>query len=193
MTTKYSDIRDQLDCGDIVLFSGNSFVSRLIRRFTNSEWSHVGITMRIYDYDMLMLFESTTLSNVKSMDGTYKKGVQVVPLSERIEAYDGKVAVRKYLGLVDDEFVGKMINFRNEVKDLPYEKDKLELIKSAYDGLFGQNHEDLSSVFCSELVAECLQYLSVLDKNEVSNEYTPNDFSIMLKDKYGPIVEVKYG
>jgi len=54
-------------------------------------------------------------------------------------------------------------------------------MRSAYDGFLGDNKEDLSSVFCSELVAEALQRLGVLyehneDGGYPSNEYTPADF-----------------
>ena len=37
--------------------------------------------------------------------------------------------------------------------------------------------EDLSSLFCSELVAEAYQHMGVLDPKKSSSEYTPDDFS----------------
>jgi len=52
----------------------------------------------------------------------------------------------------------------------------LELLKSAYDGPFGKNEEDLSSLFCSELVAEAYQRLGLLTEGTPSNEFTPADF-----------------
>jgi hypothetical protein len=70
----------------------------------------------------------------------------------------------------------------------PYEKDKLELIKAAYDGPLGHNEEDLSSLFCSELVAEAYQKMGLLrepPKGLPSNEYTPKDFS----EKKGLVLE----
>jgi hypothetical protein len=57
----------------------------------------------------------------------------------------------------------------------------MELLKAAYDGIGGKSSgEDLSSLFCSELVAEAYQAMGLLPeypKGLPSNEYTPLDFS----------------
>ena len=56
----------------------------------------------------------------------------------------------------------------------------MELIKAAYDGWLGENQEDLSSLFCSELVAESYQRMGLLSSASSalpSNEFTPKDFS----------------
>lgn len=58
-----------------------------------------------------------------------------------------------------------------------YEQDQIELIKAAYDGPLGRNSEDLTSLFCSELVAEAYQRLGLLSEEKPSNEYTPAEFS----------------
>ena len=39
------------------------------------------------------------------------------------------------------------------------------------------DEEDLSSLFCSELVAEAYQRMGILDPERSSSEYTPDDFS----------------
>jgi hypothetical protein len=41
----------------------------------------------------------------------------------------------------------------------------------------GINKEDLSSLFCSELVAEAYQKMGLLTEQLPSNEYIPKDFS----------------
>jgi hypothetical protein len=58
-----------------------------------------------------------------------------------------------------------------------YEQSVWELWRSAYDGPGGMNTEDLSSYFCSELVAELLKRARVLDTDLPSNEFTPGDLS----------------
>lgn len=68
-------------------------------------------------------------------------------------------------------------NFRHEISGRPYETNKIELLKAAYDGLFGDNKEDLSSLFCSELIAEAYQKMGLLTEKLPSNEYIPKDFS----------------
>ena len=37
--------------------------------------------------------------------------------------------------------------------------------------------EDLSSLFCSELVAEAYKQMGILDTTKLSSEFTPDDFT----------------
>ena len=71
----------------------------------------------------------------------------------------------------------RLMAFRKELRGRNYERSKLELLKAAYDGTFSQNREDLSSIFCSELVAEAYQRLGLFTESRPSNEYRPEDFS----------------
>lgn len=176
---KYSDVRDDLKTGDIVLFSGKGFISAGIKAASRSIWSHIGMVLDLPEYNFKALWESTTLSKIKNLGtGTHMKGVQLVPLSERFKAYDGKAAVRKLNGVdFGKEAIQSLMDFRKEIAGRPYEEDKIELIKSAYDGPFGGNAENLSSLFCSEMVAEAYQRMGLLSEGIPSNEYTPADFS----------------
>lgn len=182
---RYQDIRDQLKTGDIILFSGKSGISEGIKFFTLSKWSHVGM---VYRFDSaadplgsVFCWESTTLCDLKDADtGKLTKGVQRVELSERLERCFAKgygIAVRRLSGAVDDAMLLALNTFRHEVSGRPYELDRLELFKAAYEGLFGDNKEDLSSLFCSELIAEGYQRMGLLPDDVPSNEYTPKDFS----------------
>ncbi|KKL50606.1 hypothetical protein LCGC14_2303830, partial [marine sediment metagenome] len=59
-----------------------------------------------------------------------------------------------------------------------YERDYVQLWRSAYDGPGGRNRRDLSSYFCSELVAQAYIEAGLLDGSvQPSNEYTPADFA----------------
>ena len=105
-----------------------------------------------------MLWESTTLNNIADVEsGKERKGIQIVPLSERLKRYDGEVSVRLLDKKPTPEMHKELSLLRAEVKGRPYEKDRIELFKAAYEGPFGTNIEDLSSLFCSELVAEAYQ------------------------------------
>lgn len=179
----YDDVRNNIKTGDIILFSGKGGISHGIKLVTNSKWSHVGMVLRLPDSKAVFLWESTTLSNLKdAIDGVAKRGVQLVLLSDRLRTYSGEVSVRHLENheISNDEYM-KLMRLREEVRNRPYEEDKIELIKAAYDGPFGRNEEDLSSLFCSELVAEAYQRVGLLrDENHgglPSNEYTPKDFS----------------
>ena len=182
---KYESIRSQLKTGDILLFSGKGGISEGIKFFTLSKWSHVGMVYRLDDSrdakSSIFCWESTSLSNLRDADtGKLTKGVQRVELSERLErcfASGYEISVRPLAKGLSDDMVRALNDFRHEVSGRPYEKDKIELLKAAYDGIFGDNREDLSSLFCSELVAEAYQRMGLLTEKVPANEYTPKDFS----------------
>ncbi len=182
---KYKDMRDQLKTGDIILFSGKGGISDGIKFFTVSKWSHVGMVYRLDNpldpESSMFCWESTTLSDIKDADtGKLTKGVQRVELSERLERCFSKgyeISVRLLSETLTDDMILALNNFRHEVSGRPYEKDKIELLKAAYEGVLGDNKEDLSSLFCSELLAEAYQNMGLLTEKVPSNEYTPNDFS----------------
>lgn len=182
---KYQDIRSQLKTGDILLFSGKGGISDGIKFFTLSNWSHVGMIYRFDDpldpLGSIFCWESTTLSDISDADtGKLTKGVQRVELSERLEKCFAKgyqISIRQLSKPLTIDMITRLNAFRHEVSGRPYEKSKIELIKSAYDGIFGKNNEDLSSLFCSELVAEAYQHMGLLSESRSSNEFTPKDFS----------------
>jgi hypothetical protein len=174
----YENIRDTLDTGDLLLYSGVGPVSMSIRLVTRSKWSHIGVVIRPKDFDMVCVLQSTTLSKSKDViSGTEVEGVQINLLSESLRDYKGDVAVRKLGVERTDDMRDTISNFRREVHGRPYEERKMELLKSAYDFFGGANAEDLSSLFCSELVAELYQRIGLLSEEKPSNEYTPKDFA----------------
>lgn len=182
---QYDWMRDELRTGDIVLFSGTGLISMGIQFASRSPWSHVGMVIKDEEWDMLLLWESTTLSKVKDVESrNQRQGVAIRPLSARIRDYpSGRVAFRRLLDVEMTSTIRQaLIGLRKEIKGRDYEQSKIELMKSAYDGIFGDNEEDLSSIFCSELVAEALQRMGVLKEHDEqggypSNEYTPADFA----------------
>jgi hypothetical protein len=197
----YADLREELKTGDILLFSGKGAISDGIKFFCGSKWSHVGMVYRMKDNvgDSVFCWESTTLSNVQDAEtGRLTKGVQRVELSERLErcfASGYEVSVRKLNQQLDMNMLIALDQFRHEISGRPYEKHRLELIKAAWDGWLGQNKEDLSSLFCSEMVAEAYQRMGLLSGDMPSNEYTPKDFSderkLSLLEGYTLAAEIK--
>ena len=179
---QYDKLRPDLDTGDLVLFSGKGGVSAGIKWFTLSRWSHIGMVLNLPDWNMLLLWESTTLGTLADLEsGKATRGVQLVPLSERLRTYEGEAGIRRLVAPRTPKMIADLQALRVEVRGRPYEKSKIALIKAAFDGPFGQNDEDLSSLFCSELVAEAYQRMGLINGQSVggdpSAEYTPSDFS----------------
>ncbi len=177
-TIPYNLIRSELKTGDLILFSGRSRISYVIRAGSMSKWSHVGLVLRVEPYDFVTLWETPGV-RLKDLDtGEYHKGVMLVPLSIRLATYDGEFGLRRLEGgVLSQNSLNELMALRKRLQKVPYEKNKWEVFRAAYDGIFGDNEEDLSSLFCSELVAEAYQSLGLLPQDLPSNEYTPADFS----------------
>ncbi len=176
----YQQIRPKLKMGDIVLFAGTGLFSAAIRWATDSEWTHVGIVvpMEFGGQSMVLLWESTALLKVKDYQtGMVDDGVQLTPLSERIKHARGHVAIRQLNNPLEPRQIETLARLREDWKHIKYERDIFELMRAAYDGPFGENCEDLSFFFCSELVAEAFQRLGLCPNDPASNEYVPAEFS----------------
>lgn len=193
--------RGAISTGDILLFSGKGPISQGIKHAqswfkhlnaTIAKWSHVGVAVVDKELDLVLLWESTTLGSAKDIiSGKTTKGVQLVSLTERLRTYDGEVGLRTLQDVaIDSRRITIMNNLRQSFRGRPYEQNKIELIRSVYDGAFGDNKRDVSSLFCSELVAELYIAWGLLLRTPPSNEYTPADFAV-LSTVEGQLSEVK--
>lgn len=183
----YAAARARLKTGDVVLFSGKGGISTSVKWVTLSRWSHVGMVMVLDEYDFVCVWESVatpTLADVES--GHARRGVQLVPLSARVQQYEGEIVYRSLLGVeLQASDVQRLMALRKRIGRRPYEKSRLAMMAAAWDGPFGHVPEDLSSLFCSELVAAAYQALGLIRngrKDKPSSEYVPADFSEARED-----------
>lgn len=78
---QYDQIRSSINSGDLLLCSGNSMMSEMIKGATQSVWSHVAFVIHLEIIDRIMVLES-----VESI------GVRTVPLSSYVRNYNGSGA-----------------------------------------------------------------------------------------------------
>ena len=201
---KYSTIRSRLKTGDLIFFSGKQLSSNSVKWVTLSRWSHVALVVVLPEYDYVCLWEANTLTNLKNLDDPKTRarpGVMLVPLSARLQTYEGDIGLRPLQGVrLNARDLETLMALRRKLACRPYEKSTLELMSAAYDGPFGEQQENLSSLFCSELVAEAYQALGLIRsgrKDKASNEYVPADFSEdyerlpWLRGRLGPEIRLK--
>lgn len=179
----YEDVRERLDTGDIALFAGKGLISMGLRVGSLCSWSHVAMVVRVKEPDVALLYQSTPVCKAKDFfDGTLKNGVQINIMSEAVKGYNGKVAVRHLTVERTSAMLEGLSRFRQEVKNRPYEEHIVQMVKAVWDGPLGHVEEDLSSLFCSELVAEAYQRMGLLADSEAggkpATEYTPKNFSV---------------
>jgi hypothetical protein len=60
----YNIHRGSINTGDIILFSGKGRISNIIKWVSKSKWSHVGVAIKIKEFDMILCLESTTLVDI---------------------------------------------------------------------------------------------------------------------------------
>ena len=114
----YDDVREQLDTGDIVLFSGKGLISMGLKIGALCTWSHVAMVVRVKEPDVALLYQSTPVCKAKDFfEGTLKNGVQINVMSEAVKGYNGKVAVRHLSVARTTEMLDSLSRFRQEVKD----------------------------------------------------------------------------
>jgi len=175
------DTQANLKTGDILLFSANGLYSNVVKTFTRSKWSHVAMVINDDKYDELAIFESNSEKDAQDLlTGDYEEGVRLVCFNERINAFNGKVSVRRLEGaLLNNQLIEALDHLMAKIMNKPYEKSKAQLLGAVPKSpLIGNKKEDLSTLFCSELVAEAYQELGLLPCDIPSNTYVPSDFSV---------------
>jgi uncharacterized protein YycO len=75
----YELLREKLQTGDLIFFSGNHWLSELIRIRSKGAWSHVGVVVKIEEISRIFLVESIM-----------EVGVRMIPMSFVIKDYDGR-------------------------------------------------------------------------------------------------------
>jgi len=164
--------------GDVIGFSGDGGLSFTVNILSYGiPWysiSHLGI---LGEHDgELLLFESTTLSNIScKIQNKTVEGVQAVRLEDRVEHYDGKVFHYPLVDPLTDDENQQLYDFLHEQIGKPY-----DLIGALRAGgslwAWFESHlreADLNFLFCSELVASSLHKVDRLETHNVSS-WSPN-------------------
>jgi hypothetical protein len=175
----FDELKAVLDTGDVLLFAGESRFSRGIKRLTGSHWSHAALVARPRSGGPLLLWEATLDTDLPDV-ATHQvaPGVNLYDLEHWIRHYGGETAIRRLHVDRTDAMRDALLAFYQEARGRPYERNRLELFRSVYDGPLGRNRkEDVTGFFCSELVAEAYQRMGLLPPTPASCEYTPHDFS----------------
>jgi hypothetical protein len=178
---RFEDIASGLRTGDIMLFSGKGLASAGIKRILGCDWSHVGLVVHGAMGDRPLLLESTPCRDlVDVLTGERTGGVRLVGLRERFASFDGDIAVRRLDPALAPAQIEGLMGVLRRLHGRPYERDLLELMRSV-SARVEWRREGLASLFCSELIAEVLQGIGLLDDvgqgGRPSNEYTPRHFS----------------
>jgi len=174
-----------MDTGDVFLSRNEqSWFAECIRWGTWDNYSHVMLVDRV-DENVVFLFES-----VRNRDGAYDvmteqqtNGVRLCEAVERLEvmfASQHQFEVQVCLVKLQvqspqqrQEIADRLHHFELQVSRRAFEQRRLSMVAAQLPMLFGLNHEDDSSFFCSELVAAAIRECQILPRELISSRVTP--------------------
>lgn len=163
----YEILRDELQTGDLIFFSGNHWLSELIRIRSKGAWSHVGIVVRIEEINRIFLVESII-----------EVGVRMIPMSFVIKDYDGHK--RPYNGRVawarmQDLPTDKSLTIKEFVLDnLSKQYDRKEYWRVLWRTVAGKKrlfHDDKYS--CAEYIYEAFKRAGIYLKYDRGDFISP--------------------
>jgi hypothetical protein len=188
--------------GDILLYNTTKYwYSRLIERFTSSDYSHVSMVLHRPTWldpalceEEYYVLESGSERFPDAVSGNFKFGVQVCPMSKVWAEYAsqgyGHLYVRR-IRFVDAANFGPDALIRgikaayDRVKACPYDLNPCDWIKCYFDEhktleqieASSYNTQKTTSFWCSALITFVLVVAGVLDQSVPWTMITPYDFS----------------
>ena len=173
-----------LKTGDILLFSygGNSLFSSLIKSFTHSEFTHVGMVLKDPKFihpplKGYYVWESGVEDEVDPQDGKIKLGVQITPFEEIYQNY-AKEKSQIYIRRVSDE--GSFDdNILEEIHKVVYDKPYDIVPTDFIEALFRKDTEPQKTnrFWCSALLGYIYTRCNILDSETDWSILRPCDFS----------------
>lgn len=154
----YEQAKNKIKTGDILLCSGRHLVSEMIKKLSNSVFSHMALL--VYWNEHVLVLESVE-----------DDGVRVVPLSHYLynyenskEKYNGEMFIARH-DLVDSpdfdkEKIKSMCGKAIDLLNRNYDKDEIAKIVARISLGIGRHKEDFEYM-CSEFVDECFKKLEI--------------------------------
>ena len=196
--------------GDILLYNTTKYLySRLIERFTSSDYSHISMVLHRPTWldpalckEEYYVLESGSERFPDAVSGEFKFGVQVCPLSKVWAEYAsqgyGHLYVRRirFPNVNENDSETTTAKLKDGIKaayaranSCPYDLNPCDWIKCYFDESKTLQHIDAThqhnhkttSFWCSALISFVLVVAGFLDKSVPWTVITPYDFSVFCK------------
>jgi hypothetical protein len=165
----YSQIRNRIQDGDVLLFQGRSALSHFIRWGSKSPYSHAGVAL--WWRERLLVVQSAT------------RGVEILSASTAVEQYDGQVdwwqPLDEIRALLDP---AKLMNAAFDELGKPFAVLPLvALVARMFRGREWGNPDGngaATDYFCSQLVSRVYRHAGVdLVQNKADHDTSPGDLA----------------
>ena len=174
-----------MQTGDLVLFNGKYPGSKFIEFMEGSEWSHVGMVVRLSGFGQPLVWEATSLTNLQDvLFHDQKPGPKLVDLKDRLVHYgddlkhyeNANFAYRKLQVERTGEMMKAVEALFPKLHGIP-DPGFWEMIWEVIKGRFFHISVTLDHYFCSELVAETYLTMGLIGNKMPINAYMPVDFA----------------
>lgn len=195
-----TDPTPSLDTGDIVLFRGNQFISKVLECFGRSKYSHVGMILKNPSYirpdleDGLYLFESSSNDTPDVENHEFCIGVQIHRLEDILKEYPkGSVYVRRLECNRDEAFYKRLHDIHEEVHHKPYDLNPVDWIRAEWNLIHpleprSDKDQKPTSFWCSALLCYVYGRLECLETEMDWSVIAPREFS----SEEGTILRFRY-
>jgi hypothetical protein len=208
MDTKIEDL--DLQTGDILLYHEKDFwFSRIVEYFTGSQFSHVAMVIKDPGFTEpplkgLYIFESGEEAIPDSENGRKKFGVQIVPLEQVVQNYNGRIYLRRLKCIRDNKFDEKFKKIHSNVHNIKYDTNLSDMMKAlrhdnsisncidkTEDKLTDNIGQKQTEYWCSALMAYVFTQLNFLPEDcqwtyiipkQFSTEDTDSKYALNLKN-----------
>lgn len=159
----YQLARKEIQAGDLLFCSGRHIVSELIKKVSDSMFSHVALLG--YWNDRVVVLESVE-----------DDGVRAVPLSHYLynyentgKKYDGEMYLARHDEIDSPAFdknkINKMLGIAVDLLNRNYDKEEIARIVARV-GLGIGKHKDDNEYICSEFVDECFKQMDIVFRRD---------------------------
>ena len=177
-----------LETGDVLLFRGNSWISRLVEWVGVSKYSHVGMVVKnpkFMDPDLvdgIYILESSWNHTPDAEDHKIKLGVQLHLLDDVLKEFAvGTVMVRKLGCERNEAFYKKLTELHKEIHDKPYDMNPWDWLCAKYNMInplpFDPAYKTTKRFWCSALVSYIFCHMGIIDKDINWSLVAPCEFS----------------
>lgn len=189
-----------LSSADVILFSGDTYSGRVIKSWTKSEWSHVGVVSAEPGAELSVLEASTNKAQLRDCDD--KKALYGVErlglLDKTYSGFYDRVAVRLLIFrgeslqadltrsiaaganssapaiLLRKQTEEKVHRFYQAQRGKPYEEFRADMVASAFSFATEFGNE---SLFCSEFAAAGFIEAGIWQTDKIPSNVMPDEFA----------------